>query len=340
MITLSKDPIENSNNKTLNNISINYNNLFKFFTFNKFSGKILSYNNYYQVCSDDNYLCKKFNISCVGKITRSSLKDYLIEYNYKTNRYNFIEKQKKIIFNIDKKLTRLDFHYIKSLKNHNVKYDIRFLQFLDKNILSIETNINLLKNYLKVNNNSAFNKIKIYFSNKHDLDILYDSIEINLQDLINNKKYYIDISSIRYKTNPLDITICSNKIFENYTAYIIDSYYEIKKASNKTFNRQSTISNLSDKETDIILKYDTKNKLITLDITENFYNIEILPKILKFYLLDVNLDFLEETIKVNTNNLLKNRSLKIKINSNFNKTKMLHTYENLRIKYENTNHRI
>ena len=81
-----------------------------------------------------------------------------------------------------------------------------------------------------------------------------DGIMITDIDMIPlNKKYYIDISSIRYKTNPLDITICSNKIFENYTAYIIDSYYEIKKASNKTFNRQSTISNLSDKETDIIL---------------------------------------------------------------------------------------
>ena len=339
MITLSKDPVENLLQENTSEISIDYNNLYKFLTFNKFSGKILSYNNYYQFPADKNYVCKKFNISYVKKIATNSLKDYLVEFSYKTNRYNFIEKNKKIIFNIDKNLTRLNFQYIKSLKNNNSKYDIRFLQFLDKNILLIETNTYLLKNYLKMHKNPTFNKIKIYFANKYDLNILYDSIDINLQDLISNNKYYIDISSIRNKINPLDITICSNKIFENYGAYIIDSYYEIKKATDKTFNRQSTICNLSKKEADIVLKYDTENK-ITLDITKNFYNIELLPKILKFYLLDVNIDFLQETIKVNTNNLLKNRSLKIKINSDFNKAKMLHTYENLRIKYENTYHRI
>lgn len=329
MLNLSTDPIEKYSQDTVKDINLN--KFYKFITFNRYNGKILSIgNNYVQDKESKNTLCKKF---IVKNTNVKKLDKLLVNFDIKKNNYILTNKN-AIVLNQDKNLTRNNFNYVKFLKNHNKKYDFRFIQFLDNNNLLIECNYNFLKNFIK---HEKLKTIDLYFVDKFDYEFIFDKITINLKELVQKKQLLLDISKIRSFVNPLNLQIVTKKILQNYECIVINSFQEIQKINNTTYNIQ-TIKNNKNKDVDLIFNFDFKNKKLYVKKTKYFYNLDLVDRQLKFYVMNPDLDYCIEKIVFNTNDLINAKeTLELSIPGGFKKNDIIiHKYNYLKINYENT----
>lgn len=334
MLSLSLDPVETVIKKNKKKY-LNFTEIYKFVTFNKYSGKILNVTGNKIFVTKDYLVTKKFVVKNLKDLISGNLKIYSVELDIRTNKY-YIKKKAKTLntyVNQDTSYSPIYFNYIKHYKNKTNKFDLRFTQFLDKNFLKIEVDKFIFGNYL--NSLDKFTKIVLYFANRLDLDILYDKKEINLKDLIKNDSYEIDISEIRAKIDPRNLCIFTKKIFSNYDAIIIDSYYEVNKQVLRTFNVQNVLKFADKKLVDIII-YKKNFDTLEIQITKNFKSVNLIDKTLKFYVVDPTLDFLITTLNINSDILIKNKKLRIQTNTNLDNNKIIHNNNNLRVLYENT----
>lgn len=331
MLSLSLDPVETDIKKN-NKKNLNFAEIYKFVTFNKYSGKILHVTSNKIFLKEDYLVTNKFVVKKLKDLVNGNIKNYVVELNIRTNKYYIKKKEKKsnIHINQDTNFSPIYFNYIKNYKNKTDKFDLRFTQFLDKNSLKIEIDKFIIGNYL-----NKFTKILLYFANRLDLDILYGKREINLTDLIKNDSYEIDISEIRRKIDPRNLCIFTKKIFSNYEAIIIDSYYEVNKQSLRTFNVQNTLKFVDKKLVDIII-YKKSFDMVEVQITDNFNSVNLIDKTLKFYVVDPTIDFLITTLNINSDILIKNKKLTLKTDINLDNNKIIHNNNNIRVLYENT----
>lgn len=332
MLLLSTDPIEPIDNK-IDKTVINYNTLFKFLTFDKYNGKITSISNKFKKPDKENLICKKFIVIN----THELLKKYVINYDYIKKKYYLCKKQNKSISNkLDDRLSELEFTYIKTLKKRKEKFDIRFLQFLDNNYLLIQSNNLLVYRFLK--NNESNHLIDLFFTNINDRDLLYKKIVVDLNQLVESD-LLIDISTVRSFCSPLDIVIYCKKISYDYQTIIIDSYNEIERQQEKSYNIQNVgLIKEHNNNYDLIFNFNKNINVLTAKIGKSFDTIEIVDSYFTFYIMEPNLDFFIEKIKIDVNLLLKNKVYKYKIKNtiDFNKNIILHNYNYLKVQYENS----
>ena len=330
MLSLSTDPNEIENTNKIS-YELNYNSIFKFLTFNKYSGKIIKISNTFKKTEKD-FFCKKF---VVKEDTKDLLKQYIIVYNFKKNNYYLDSIKTSFVNNVDNVLGELTFTYTKTLKNRKKKFDVRILQFLDNNYLLIQANNNLVSRYVK--HKSSINLLDLFFSNVNDKDLLYKKITLNLNDLSKSDLLF-DISDIRKICNPLDLVIYCKKISNNYSTIIIDSYQEVERQKDQTYNIQNVIfTNEKSKNYDIILQANKNNNVLICKTGKSFSNIEMIDRYITLYIMEPELDFFIEKIILDTSILIKNNNIKYKIKNKIDLKKhvILHNYNYLKVNYEN-----
>ena len=294
--------INNQNNKSE---EINQ----KFFNYNYFSEKIISFIN----------LCQKYaNIlnNCIGciELNQNSIcnnNDYIEElkyYIYQYNKFIFNEKINKF-FNINN-----NFNNLKTEGNNNNIYNFNLSEFEPKTFNLTEkfrNKINDLKTEKSEINNELIlykKKNKTLILEKEELNIVINKIKKENEDLNNKIKNYMNLENKCYhQTNMIDKLKCQIETLNidiKYKENIINNLQkileQIKIKSNLVNNiNQNTNTNDSDKIKINISKNNNNhtlcNKKSSLKDLGNEYIIKGLNNVSDF-LLDVNSESIEKDI--------------------------------------------
>lgn len=135
-----------------------------------------------------------------------NLNNYIIKLNKETNKYEFIERNKKIYaWNIEDSL-------------YNIKNKIQYDLLIKKkyNNLIFKLNDMFIKNKTEIEINDLL-KLKqeliFYITLKDNPYLLIDTITVNLHELLNKEEIIIEINNIEHK----QISIYTEKFFEDYS---------------------------------------------------------------------------------------------------------------------------
>ena len=333
-LQFADDPVENYENNSMESL-LNYNKLYKFVTFNKFSGIIKSISTKKEFSSDD-IICKKFKSNSVFKILSGtdSEKNYKIVFDIRKNKY-IIVNNKYNVFQIDKKIFKFNLKYNKIADINKIEYDFLIIYFLESKIIRFILNPILKSGILRENKTLD---LLFYLTDKRDPNLLFDVIKFTNLDLIHNHYLDYDISDITNTVSPLNLTLLTYKFVPNYQAHIVDKieYFEIQES--KTFNIQS-INNYKDLN-NILFSYNPISKLLTVKILDEIDLDYITNKNVDFYIVDQSIDGLIEKFTLDLSKLYQKQVQIIKLNNiiDLGKNKILFKENNLRIKYESTNY--
>lgn len=130
----------------------------------------------------------------------------------------------------------------------NVLADVNIIFYKSNWLIEVNLNEDTIYRLTGRRHNKKFNvsdnindsNIVLYLTERNNPLILYETIEINPIDLINNGYVLVELDHLRTKTTPLDLSFYTRRIFRNYGLKFKETYDTVEYNSRKGHKKKYT----------------------------------------------------------------------------------------------------